>query len=157
MRPLVRDAVKTSLAVARSTKKQDEVEKATKKGRLARKTEDADDSEPPSLLDKHASKAKEFQIHSTSAPKQSNDTIQAPPEMLCGAEKVLGRTGDISGTCCCLPAATLFGSIPSLKARLAHPFRRSPLHGFPIPHPKSTRNTRMVIEHDVFLDPLSSP
>ncbi|KAL0061236.1 hypothetical protein AAF712_011939 [Marasmius tenuissimus] len=95
MRPLVRDAVKTSLAVARSAKKQDEVQKATKKGKPAKKTEDTDDSETPSLPDKHASKAKEFQALSTSAPKRLNDIVQAPPEMprLRGAEKVLGRTG----------------------------------------------------------------
>ncbi|KAK1215250.1 hypothetical protein PQX77_022152 [Marasmius sp. AFHP31] len=95
MRPLVRDAVKTSLAVDRSAKKQAEVEKAAKKGKSAKKTEDTDDLEPPSLPDKHASKAKEFQTVSTSAPKRLNDIAQAPPEMprLRGAEKVLGRTG----------------------------------------------------------------
>ncbi|KAJ8092197.1 hypothetical protein PM082_024024 [Marasmius tenuissimus] len=37
---------KMSLAVAGSTKKQDEMNKATKKGKMAKKTEDADDSEP---------------------------------------------------------------------------------------------------------------
>ena len=99
MRPLVRDAVKTSLAVSRSTQKKEEAEKAPKKMKKNTRGDEDDDSETPRQADKHRAKAKEFQTLSTSAPKRLNDIVQAPPEMprLRGAEKVLGRTGGSVG------------------------------------------------------------
>ncbi|KAF9265634.1 hypothetical protein L218DRAFT_859917 [Marasmius fiardii PR-910] len=92
MRPLVRSAVKTSLATIRGAEKKKRQEKE-KKGK-DKKEEDKEEEETPTSIDKHAHKPKEFQSLSTSTPKRLNDIVQAPPEMprLKGAEKIQSRS-----------------------------------------------------------------
>ncbi|KAE9394465.1 hypothetical protein BT96DRAFT_958789 [Gymnopus androsaceus JB14] len=90
MRPLVKNAVQSSLAVARSTKKQEISEKAAKKNALASKKKpgtenDSDDDvshqSPPPQRSKQTERATEFQSLSSSAPRRLNDIAQAPPEL----------------------------------------------------------------------------
>ncbi|KAI3618205.1 hypothetical protein WG66_005614 [Moniliophthora roreri] len=87
MRPLVRNAMKASLATIRGAKKQELEEKAAKKLLAQEKRQNEDDESsadpPPSLSSsKHAGKPKEFQVLPSSAPKRLNDIVQAPPEMI---------------------------------------------------------------------------
>ncbi|KAL0563559.1 hypothetical protein V5O48_018507 [Marasmius crinis-equi] len=99
MRPLVRSAVKTSLAVTRGAQKQEELEKkASKKDNKAKQKEDPPPEEKEKETVKHE-RATEFQTLSTSAPKRLNDIVQAPPEMprLRKAEKIPGGIGKSGG------------------------------------------------------------
>ncbi|KAG5651456.1 hypothetical protein H0H81_008592 [Sphagnurus paluster] len=88
MRPLVKAAVQTSNATVRSAAKAEKEAKAAKKQKGKSVKEDLDDADskplaaptPVTGADKHASKAKEFQKVSTSAPRRLNDIAQAPPE-----------------------------------------------------------------------------
>ncbi|KAG7092728.1 hypothetical protein E1B28_009057 [Marasmius oreades] len=101
MRPLVRSAVKTSLATMRGAAKHqrpDQIEKGEKKDR---NKESQKEELTPISIDKHANKPKEFQILSTSAPRRLNDIVQAPPVMprLKGAEKIQAKsTGGSTGS-----------------------------------------------------------
>ncbi|KAK7045776.1 hypothetical protein VNI00_007177 [Paramarasmius palmivorus] len=86
MRPVVREAMKTSLATIRSAKKQELEEKVAKKSGSEQKVRQNDPSSvehsPPLSASKHAGKAKEFQTLSSSAPKRLNDIVQAPPDII---------------------------------------------------------------------------
>jgi len=82
MRPLVKSAMQTSLAVARSVRKTELEGKKNKN-----KTENAKSavrdvvrSPSPVPLQKHAGRPKEFETTSSSAPRRLNDIAQAPPE-----------------------------------------------------------------------------
>ncbi|KAJ3533144.1 hypothetical protein NM688_g7322 [Phlebia brevispora] len=103
MRPLVRDAVKTSAAAVRRTKKEEESVKAdTKATKKKRSAADRDSARPaaqatskrpnpesdstdgdssPALRSGVRGSAKEFAEVSTSAPRRLNDIVQAPPEL----------------------------------------------------------------------------
>ncbi|KAG5640902.1 hypothetical protein DXG03_006687 [Asterophora parasitica] len=89
MRPLVKAAVHSSNAVVRGAAKAEKEAKAAKKVKGKPVKEDDDDEAtstrarpppPAAIADKHADKAKEFQKHSSSAPRRLNDIAQAPPE-----------------------------------------------------------------------------
>lgn len=93
MRPLVRNAIQKSSARERqerkSTGKTKTAEnssesssqpKSTKGGKSSSRDDVASDI-PTQPLDKHASKAKEFQALSTSAPRRLNDIAMAPPDL----------------------------------------------------------------------------
>ncbi|KIP05925.1 hypothetical protein PHLGIDRAFT_517102 [Phlebiopsis gigantea 11061_1 CR5-6] len=106
MRPLLRDAIQTSAAVARKVKKDEELEREAKKKGKAQAPADvasskstkgkskADDSEESEDEDEDAKlakptkaqpiikeKPKEFATFSASAPRRLNDIAEAPPEL----------------------------------------------------------------------------
>lgn len=90
MRPLVRIAVQSSLAVARNAKKQELSEKAAKAKAQTIKTKPKHDSEPDRSQSYHSpppqglkptDRPTEFQSLSSSAPRRLNDIAQAPPEL----------------------------------------------------------------------------
>lgn len=87
LRPLMRDAAKSSFATSRkadkdasSTSKSNASKAPTKsKSKPAASDSDSDSpSHPP--VDKHAHRPKEFQTVQSSAPRRLNDIAQAPPE-----------------------------------------------------------------------------
>ncbi|KAI0685744.1 hypothetical protein BC835DRAFT_497417 [Cytidiella melzeri] len=110
LRPLVRDAMQTSAAVARKVRKEEEEEKAAKKASSSNKKQTDKDKPAP---DKHTQpstskpqpttsskpqpaafkvppaqaftsrpdRPKEFTSLSSSAPRRLNDIVQAPPEL----------------------------------------------------------------------------
>ncbi|KAG7444068.1 uncharacterized protein BT62DRAFT_981740 [Guyanagaster necrorhizus] len=78
MRPLVKNAVQSSLANARKVRT---TEMNAKKKAKAKHAEEAERSpSPPPIPSKHADRPKEFQTISSSAPRRLNDIAQAPPE-----------------------------------------------------------------------------
>ncbi|EEB94365.1 hypothetical protein MPER_06833, partial [Moniliophthora perniciosa FA553] len=79
MRPLVRNAMKTSLATIRGAKKQEAAKKPLVQEK--NKKEDVESSADPSPSPS-SSKPKEFKVLPSSAPKRLNDIVQAPPEMI---------------------------------------------------------------------------
>ncbi|KAF8073374.1 hypothetical protein FPV67DRAFT_1409842 [Lyophyllum atratum] len=86
MRPLVKSAVQSSNAVARSAQKAEKEAKGKKskppkegEGEAAKSVRKTSPT-PAVVVDKHANRAKEFQTHSSSAPRRLNDIAQAPPE-----------------------------------------------------------------------------
>ena len=105
MRPLVRDAVQTSAAVARKVKKEEELEKEARKASNSSKParsasptpqskkkagkapaiEESDDEEPAPKPTKgrkaETDKPKDFATFKTSAPRRLNDIAEAPPEI----------------------------------------------------------------------------
>ena len=104
MRPLVRDAMQTSAAVARKLKKEEELEKAAKKIKTSPaqttapqksikgkhkadesgSSEDEDEPAKPSKTTKPTAsqdRPKEFATFSASAPRRLNDIAEAPPEL----------------------------------------------------------------------------
>lgn len=105
MRPLVRDAIQTSAAVARKVKKDEELEKAAAKknkqtlaqeppskksakgkGKAVESDESEDEAKhtKPTQATKSATDhdgPKEFATLSTSAPRRLNDIALAPPEL----------------------------------------------------------------------------
>lgn len=91
MRPLVKAAVQISNTVARNAHRAEMEEKAAKKlkNKNAKAKPDGNEDPKPArkpplppapVPDKHANGAKEFQKHSSSAPRRLNDIAQAPPE-----------------------------------------------------------------------------
>lgn len=111
MRPLVRSATRTSLAISRAAAKggKEKIEKKSKK----KAEEDSDDEEEErhtsgsnptkksttsgSNHDRHAQKAKEFATFSASAPRNVNDIAQAPPELK-ALPRGAGKTNASSST-----------------------------------------------------------
>lgn len=109
MRPLVKAAVQTSNAVVRGAAKEAKEAKAAKKLKTKSKQEDEDEEiepksgrkpppAPASVPDKHVHKAKEFEKHSSSAPRRLNDIAQAPPEFKKLPRGATTSTSDGSGT-----------------------------------------------------------
>ena len=106
MRPLVRDAIQTSAAVARKAKKEEDLEReAKRKGKApisfattssksakgkgkadesGEECEDADElkhSKPAKTQPVGQEKPKDFATFSASAPRRLNDIAEAPPEL----------------------------------------------------------------------------
>ena len=91
MKPLVKSAVQTSVAVIRNKAKSDKeaYAKAKKTKQADNKTEKVQSSEEttddispsPPRIDKHAGRPKEFQLASSSVPRRLNDIAKAPPEL----------------------------------------------------------------------------
>lgn len=89
LRPLVKTAVQTSRAVARSAAKAEhdariEAKKATQAKSKPKEEEETPKKpqlvSPPTEADKFKDRLKEFQSVSSSAPRRLNDIAQAPPE-----------------------------------------------------------------------------
>ncbi|KAI0337398.1 hypothetical protein BDW22DRAFT_954699 [Trametopsis cervina] len=125
LRPLVRDAMQTSAAVARKVRKQEEEDyKASKKGSttkskaVTKETDESDapapktkpaknDSAPPApatpklLKDSVPVPVKEFTSYKASAPRRLNDIALAPPELSKlprGAKAAAAARNSVSGT-----------------------------------------------------------
>ncbi|KAF8648985.1 hypothetical protein AX16_006099 [Volvariella volvacea WC 439] len=89
MRPLVKAAMRTSLAVTRKARKdllEAKTEKAQKKSGTGKQSvpRDGSDVEKEKLnptKEKHSTRPKEFETLKTSAPRRLNDIVQAPPEI----------------------------------------------------------------------------
>ncbi|KAJ7848005.1 hypothetical protein B0H14DRAFT_2285037, partial [Mycena olivaceomarginata] len=101
MRPLVRSAVQSSLATVRAQHKKGAgatpsepasptsapTSKPTPQSlKSSDKSKPAEDT-PPTDVDKHASRPKEFTRTSSAAPRRLNDIAQAPPELSSFARK----------------------------------------------------------------------
>lgn len=89
MRPLVKSAVQSLLAVARNKVKAEkgahaEAKKAKHGSSQIKKVQSTEnttcDISPPPRIDKHAGRPKEFQVSSSSIPRRLNDIAKAPPE-----------------------------------------------------------------------------
>ena len=105
MRPLVKAAMQSSNATARSTRKS-EIDVKTKKQRRnvtnVKAIVDEDDGATTKntrklslpAVDQHASSRKEFMEHSSSAPRRLNDVAQAPPEF----KNLPGRAAALQGS-----------------------------------------------------------
>ncbi|KAJ7572074.1 hypothetical protein C8J56DRAFT_994139 [Mycena floridula] len=78
MRPLVRNATKSSLAVERSAKSKSGSSKSKSKSNDQDEDDEEEEETPPPS--RHANRPKEFQTISTSAPRRLNDIALAPPE-----------------------------------------------------------------------------
>lgn len=89
LRPLVKTAVQTSRAVARSAAKAEHDARIEAKKARQAKSKPKEEEEtpkkpqpvsPPTGADKFKDRLKEFQSVSSSAPRRLNDIAQAPPE-----------------------------------------------------------------------------
>lgn len=85
LRPLVKSAVQTSLAVSRNVAKAEREARLEKKGKGKAKPVEEEAKKPrvesPPQEDKFVGRRKEFQSTSSSAPRRLNDIAQAPPEL----------------------------------------------------------------------------
>ncbi|KAF8875301.1 hypothetical protein BD779DRAFT_214913 [Infundibulicybe gibba] len=85
MRPLVKSAMQSSLAVSRNARKTEVMAKNDKKNGGKGSSKSRNVTPPirqpsPSPPPKHADRPKEFETLSSSAPRRLNDIAQAPPE-----------------------------------------------------------------------------
>ena len=85
MRPLVKAAVQSSNAVVRNARKaQIAAKDARNLGKGDKRKADEDEDPRPALKPpnpEHDKPPKEFQRHSSSAPRRLNDIVQAPPDL----------------------------------------------------------------------------
>ncbi|KAH9480099.1 hypothetical protein JR316_0006696 [Psilocybe cubensis] len=99
LRPLVKSAMQTSLAVSRNVSKAEREARLQKKGNGKSKPVEEEVKKPrvhspPLQEDKFVGRQKEFQSASSSAPRRLNDIAQAPPELKKlprGATKSIGK------------------------------------------------------------------
>ncbi|THU91438.1 hypothetical protein K435DRAFT_759300 [Dendrothele bispora CBS 962.96] len=120
MRPLVRSAVQSSLAVSRNAERKEREERHNKKQqqkpskqttRVSRKDDDGDDDNDDESSDSNRNperpandnlkhtlsgkpKATEFETYSTSVPRRLNDIAQAPPQLKPVKARGQGKNAD---------------------------------------------------------------
>lgn len=102
LRPLVKTAVQTSLAVSRNAAKAEREARLEKKakGKVLPVEEEVKKpwvESPPPQEDKFVGRRKEFQSSSSSAPRRLNDIAQAPPELKKLSRRVTTSIGKRDG------------------------------------------------------------